>query len=678
MAAMRKPTSPSDNGATRPPSYRIRVAQIGIALAVLIAISALMAYRHVVSLNAGIAQAAAQRAQAGRLYHDTLTQLHASQQQLRDYVLSPNDTARQRLGTALAQLSGKVAQLTEDHGAPGNQTTVRITAAVRDAAGRLDAAAGESHAGCIDTARCLSDAVAPLLQDLQQRLADLQAALDPRLPGGAIGDIDRVFAAFLFGAVVLIILFGIVVYLSLDRLILRPLLALSNRQEAHGNKQPALRETRALFSAFRDLQSQLQDREQALDHLVHHDTLTGLPNRKLFRRHLAEGIAAAQQHDMLIGLLFLDLDRFKQVNDSYGHAAGDRVLIEISRRLRRVFRQDDLIARFGGDEFAVLLENLHERDEMSRLANKALSAIQRPFEHDGRIFHSGASIGIAVAPDDGNDPDRLIQLADTAMYAAKRDEGSGLRFVSEELSKTAAAQHALENELRDAVSQHDLALHFQPVVALSDGHVHCYESLLRWPHAEQGMLRPASFMNALADAGLCTAISDWALDQIQMNRPTPEAVLSINLSARLLHDEDFAQRLLERLDQQRLIPERLILEITEDTLETDLRVAARVLHELKRRGVRIALDDFGTGQASLSHLRRFPFDYIKIDQSFVAGIGSVPNDEKLIQAIIRLAHALGMKVVAEGVETEAQRDFLRGEDCDYIQGYLVGKPSASV
>ena len=678
MAAMRKSKFPSDNGAANLPSYRIRAAQIGIALAVLLAISALMAYRHVVSLNAGIAQIAAQHAQVGRLYHEALTQLQASQQRLRDFVLSPNDTARRRLGKALAQLNGKVTQLAEHDGTPSSQAIVRITVALGDAAGKLDAAARESHEVCIDTGHCLSDALEPLLNDLQRRLVDMYVALNQPLPSESIDDVNRVLAGFFFGAVLLMVLLGFVAYLSLDRLILRPLRTLSNMAETHTGEQPAVRETRDLLRAFRDLQSQLRDREQALDHLARHDSLTGLPNRTLFRRRLAEGISAARQRDMLVGLLFLDLDRFKQVNDSYGHAAGDQVLIEISRRLRKVFRQDDLIARFGGDEFAVLLENLHERDEMKRLAKKALSAIQRPFEFDGRIFHSGASIGIAVAPDDGSDPDRLIQLADTAMYAAKRDEGSGLRFVSEELSKTAAAQHALENELRDAVSQHNLALHFQPVVALGDGHVHCYESLLRWPHAEQGMLRPASFMDALADAGLCTAISDWALDQIQINRPTPDAVLSINLSARLLHDEDFAQRLLERLDQQRLIPERLILEITEDTLETALRAAARDVFELKRRGVRIALDDFGTGQASLSHLRRFPFDYIKIDQSFVAGIGKVPNDEKLIQAIIRLAHALEMKVVAEGVETEAQRDFLRGEDCDYIQGYLVGKPSASV
>jgi EAL domain-containing protein (putative c-di-GMP-specific phosphodiesterase class I) len=285
-------------------------------------------------------------------------------------------------------------------------------------------------------------------------------------------------------------------------------------------------------------------------------------------------------------------------------------------------------------------------------------------------------MGIAVAPDDSVDPDQLIQQADAAMYAAKQEEGSSFRYVSADLTARAAARHLLENELRDAVREHRLELHFQPVLATDDGHVHCYESLLRWPHAEQGMLRPASFMDALADAGLCSIISDWALDRIQASRPTPDAVISINLSARLLHDEAFAQRLFERIDQGGLVPGQLILEITEDTLETDLRAATRVLQELKRRGVRIALDDFGTGQASLSHLRRFPFDYIKIDQSFVAGIGNVPNDEKLVQAIIRLAHALDMEVVAEGVETEMQREFLQAEGCDYIQGYLVGRPAA--
>jgi diguanylate cyclase (GGDEF)-like protein len=483
-----------------------------------------------------------------------------------------------------------------------------------------------------------------------------------------------------FGLVPLLAIAG---YLALDRWVLRPVRRLAadlDRRAAHpATVTPApaaLRETRAFEDAFARLQARLRALEGELDHLAHHDPLTGLPNRALFRRRLGEAITAAQRHGMPVGVLFLDLDRFKQVNDSYGHAVGDRILVEISRRLAKVFRQEDVIARLGGDEFAILLENLHERREMTRLAEKALGAIQRPYEFEGRLFYSGASMGIAVAPDDGTDPDRLIQLADAAMYAAKQDEGSAYRYVSEELTAAAAARHALENELREAIGRHELELHFQPVIAVADGRIHSYESLLRWPHAEQGMLQPASFMNALADAGLCSTISDWALDQIQGRRPSEEAVISINLSVRLLHDEDFAQRLFERLDQGRLVAGRLILEITEDTLETDLRAAARVLHELKQRGVRIALDDFGTGQASLSHLRRFPFDYIKIDQSFVAGIGEVPNDEKLIQAIIRLAHALGMEVVAEGVETEAQRAFLAAEQCDYLQGYLVGRPAA--
>jgi diguanylate cyclase (GGDEF)-like protein len=424
------------------------------------------------------------------------------------------------------------------------------------------------------------------------------------------------------------------------------------------------------------LRAELRRCEKSLDHLANHDPLTGLPNRLLFQRRLAEAIESARAHDTLVGLLFIDLDRFKQVNDSYGHSVGDRILVEIGRRLQKVFREEDLVARFGGDEFAVLLENLHERGKMSRLAEKSLGAIQRPYEFGGRLFHSGASIGIAVAPDDGIKPDRLIQQADAAMYAAKQDEGSSYRYVSDELTAGAAARHALENELREAVRERRLELHFQPVVALSDGHVHCYESLLRWPHEEQGMLRPASFMDALADAGLCMNISDWALDRIQAGRPTRDAVLSINLSARLLHDEAFSQRLLKRFDEGRLMPDHLILEITEDTLEIDLKSAARVLHELKRRGVRIALDDFGSGQASLSHLRRFPFDYIKIDKSFIAGIGQDRNDEKLVQAIIRLAHALDMAVVGEGVETRAQKDFLAAEGCDYIQGYLVGRPAA--
>jgi diguanylate cyclase (GGDEF)-like protein len=505
-----------------------------------------------------------------------------------------------------------------------------------------------------------------------QTIAALTTAPAAQAAGAADGHAATLLGGALIGAAVV----GLVGYFLLLRP-LRRLAAEAAREDPALPAPPPLRPLREMHAALAGQLERVRSCRAELDRLTHHDALTGLANRVMFRRELAAAVGRASRGGALLGLLFLDLDRFKQVNDSYGHAVGDRMLIEVGERLRRVFRSEDLVARFGGDEFAVLLENLHRREEMSQLAEKALGAVQKPYEIDGRMFYSGASIGIAIAPEDSTDADRLIQLADAAMYAAKRDSGSSCRFVSPELTEDAAARHALENELREAVLKEELALHYQPVLALADGTVHSYEALLRWPHAEQGMLRPASFMDALADAGLCSRISDWALDSIQAAAPAADAAVAINLSARLLHDDAFAARLFERIDQGRLDPKRLILEITEDTLETDLAAAARVLHGLKQRGVRIALDDFGTGQASLGHLRRFPFDYVKIDQSFVAGIGRVEADTRLVQAVVRLAHALDMEVVAEGVETQAQRDFLAAEGCDYAQGFLLGRPAAA-
>ncbi|HPQ26198.1 MAG TPA: EAL domain-containing protein [Gammaproteobacteria bacterium] len=583
------------------------------------------------------------------------------------------------------RLLGTIGQLTENDPVVQYETSALAGYAAAWQAGYADLLARLNNSDWRTDIKYLHSEIDPHLRRIEQRLDMLRIELQTqaRRQVDSLTGISRRLGGVLFGSLGLLLFLGVAGYLSFDRLILRAIRNLGDSLKAHAHdplgvlpSNPVVSETRDLISAFTDMQAQVRERELELDHLAHHDTLTGLPNRALFRRHLTTAIEAAGRHEMLVGLLFMDLDRFKQINDSYGHAVGDQLLVEISSRLLKVFRQEDMVARLGGDEFAILLENLHERSEMTQLAEKALRAIQRPYECGGHIFYSGASIGIAVAPHDSVEADRLIQLADAAMYAAKRDSGSSLRFVDAELTADAAAQHALENELREAVRQHQLELHFQPVVAMIDGRIHSYESLLRWPHAQQGMLRPASFMDALADAGLCSTISDWVLDQLQTKRPSDDAVLSINLSARLLHDESFAQRLFDRIDAGSLTPTQLIIEITEDTLETDLTAAARVLHELKNRGVRIALDDFGTGQASLSHLRRFPFDYIKVDQSFIAGIGKVVNDEKLVQAIIRLAHALGMAVVAEGVETQAQRDFLAAEQCDYLQGYLVGVPAA--
>jgi diguanylate cyclase (GGDEF)-like protein len=526
----------------------------------------------------------------------------------------------------------------------------------------------------------LDSAFAQLQRRLETRRATLAAyAADIT---GAQSTASRWTGQILALALGVTVLLGLVGFVSLDRLVLRPLRTLATDLRDHPRRPletagspVSVDETRDLLDAFAAMQHEVRAREDALDHLAHHDLLTGLPNRTLFRSRLADAIVEGQRHGMLAGVLFMDLNRFKQINDSYGHAAGDRMLVEIGDRLKRIFRAEDTIARLGGDEFAIILEGLHDRTEMTRLAHKTLAAMQRPFTIGERVFHAGATLGIAVAPDDGSDPDDLIQLADAAMHAAKQDDGVGFRYVDAELNRRAAAQHRLENELRDAIDAQRLQLYFQPIIAVADGGLHCYEALLRWPHDQHGVLKPEAFMDLLADAGLCRSISDWVLDELVSNRPSADAAVSFNLSARLLQDATFAERILVRIDDE-LPADRLIIEITEDTLTSDLDAAARVLHRLKGRGVRVALDDFGTGQASLSHLRRFPFDYLKIDRTFVTGIGEVADDEKLIQAIIGLAHALEIGVVAEGVETEAQRHFLVTHGCDYLQGYLIGQPTA--
>ena len=669
------------------PSYRRRYAQIFVAVSLAVALVALLAHRHVVDQTRAAAAEAGLHEQGADRLNDAYAQLYRVREGLLDLERGSSVTRHAQLDDALRQLSGTIgrlagyAQAVGDDGFTTDARSLRDDIAVLLAENDRSATAAEDPG---DPGTGLRARAEPVLLRIRQRLDALNVALHARHRlqidhlSAVSFDVDRV----LIGAFVLMLAFGIAGYLSLDRLILRPILALAEGLKAQAGRigdtlpaPPAVTETHDLLDAFAQMREQVLERERELDHVAHHDTLTQLPNRSRFRERLAEAITDAQTHDMLAGVLFIDLDRFKQVNDSHGHSAGDQMLVQISKRLRKVFRQEDVVARLGGDEFAVLLKNLHDRSEMERLADKALDAIKRPYRIDGQLFYSGASIGIAVAPNDSSDPDELIQQADAAMYAAKRESGSSYRYVTEDLTNGAAAQHLLENEVRAAVKDHRLELHFQPVRATADGRLHCYEALLRWPHAQQGMLRPASFMDAINDTGLGTQVSDWALDRIQHDRPAADAVLSINLSARLLHDEAFAERLFERLDAGGLIGSQLILEITEDTLETDLQAATRVLRALKDRGVRIALDDFGTGQASLSHLRRFPFDYIKIDQSFIAGIGQVPNDEKLIRAIIRLAHALGMAVVAEGVETEAQRAFLAAEDCDYLQGYLFGHPT---
>lgn len=704
-------------------SYRGRYVAILLLFSAALLLIAALGYRELTSTGARAAAEAEHHHRVAIQLNDALVSLRQSRQHLHDLVLRPTSTAAERLGDARLRLAAALRRLAtvEATGAGGDDIDtglLRDADALDSAVDRLLAmrigtdaaiATGPRVTGDPQTkvaaversqappgglpdeatwradARFLHEVVDPRIDQLGAQLDALRVefAADAPERTQALTDSSLATARLLVMALLAAMLLGLVGYVSLDRAILRPLrlLAVDLKASVRRPIDPdewatSVVETRDLLDAFAAMQREVRAREAALDHLAHHDPLTGLPNRILFRSRLADALSEAQRDGMLVGVLFMDLNRFKQINDSYGHAAGDLMLVEISDRLRRIFRVEDTVARLGGDEFAIMLQGLHDRSEMTRLAHKTLAAVQQPVSAGDRVFYGGASLGIAVAPDDGSDPDRLIQLADAAMYAAKQDDGAGFRYVDAELTRRAAAQHMLETELREAIGTQQLQLYFQPITAVVDGSLHCYESLLRWPHDQHGVLKPGAFMNLLADAGLCRSITDWVLDELVSNRPTPDAAVSFNLSARLLQDATFAERLLRRIDDDELPANRLIIEITEDTLTADLDAAARVLHRLRSRGVRMALDDFGTGQASLSHLRRFPFDYMKIDRSFVAGIGEVTDDEKLIQAIIGLAHALGIGVVAEGVETEEQRRFLETHGCDYLQGYLIGQPTA--
>jgi len=533
--------------------------------------------------------------------------------------------------------------------------------------------------------------ISPLLDILQQRLSSLRLELDIESARN-ITDLTEVsrrltrFAALLIAAGAL---FATIAYLMFDRMLLRPIrqTTLALKEEAGGQQSTHLPEARAdetrdLVAAFEEMRKQVRRRQDHLDHLAHHDPLTGLPNRLLFLDRLEHAVALAHRADTTLAVLFLDLDRFKHINDSLGHAAGDQLLQVAAQRLLAVMRESDTVARLGGDEFAILAEGIKGRAEITRLAEKVIDCLDEPFSVDGRSLHITTSIGITVCPTDDDTPQGLLQGADAAMYEAKR-AGKGLfRFFTAEMTELATEYLDLETHLRTAVLTQGFELHFQPITDETGMRLHACEALLRWHHPEEGYMSPEVFIPVLDDMGMMGRVSQWILGAIHQQQQTLRAAghgavtVSINLTARLLHDEQFSTHLLAALAECRPDPRLLVVEITEDSLTQDLEAAGRVLKDLNRLGVRIALDDFGTGQSSLNHLRRYPFDLVKIDREFVRDIPNDPNDVNLVQAVIELSHAFGMKVVAEGVETAEQQLMLLQMGCDYLQGYHISRPVA--
>ncbi|WP_157270971.1 GGDEF domain-containing protein [Azohydromonas aeria] len=423
--------------------------------------------------------------------------------------------------------------------------------------------------------------------------------------------------------------------------------------------------------------------QRQLEHQAAFDTLTGLPNRATLEARLHQSMADARRHGRRLALLSVDLDRFKLVNDTLGHGLGDQLIHGAARRLEAAVRDGDTVARLGSDEFMVLLKDVQCAAEAGGIAAALLQALAAPLLLDGRELRPSASIGVSLFPDDAAELPALLRNADTAMGHAKQLGGGRVHFFAPEMNASVAARFAMEADLRRALERGELLLHYQPQASLSDGRVIGAEALLRWRHPEQGMVSPAQFIPLAEETGLIEPMGEWVLREVcrqqraWLDRGLDVPQVAVNLSARQFRHPDLVGLVAQALRDHALQPHRLGLEITESAAMHDVERAIATAAGLRALGVGLSLDDFGTGYSSLSHLKRFPVHHLKIDRSFVNDIGTDPDDAAICTAVIHLAHSLELRVIAEGVETEAQLQYLRRQGCDEVQGYLFSKPLAA-
>jgi diguanylate cyclase (GGDEF)-like protein/PAS domain S-box-containing protein len=428
--------------------------------------------------------------------------------------------------------------------------------------------------------------------------------------------------------------------------------------------------------AVRDLRAR-KEAEEHIRLLAHYDGLTGLPNRASFKNKLDQEIDAALTTGLRVAVLCLDLDRFKEINDLFGHAAGDRALQCVAKRVTGVLDENQMLARLGGDEFAIIVPGLSLRSTAGRVAEiilKALQSVGENMEIDGPI---GASIGIALCPDDAADRHSLLSHADTALYRAKNEGRGTYRYFDISMGAALKERRLLEHDLRDAISRGEMRLVYQPQKDIRTGEVVGFEALLRWKHPTRGEVSPAEFIPIAEDTGVILQIGEWVMrtacrEAASWSQPL---TIAVNVSAMQLHNDDFDRVVHEVLRETGLAPGRLELEITETALIRDLNRTLATLRRIKTMGIRIAMDDFGTGYSSLSNLRAFPFDKIKIDRSFIKAVNDNGQAAAIVRLILGLGRALNLPVLAEGVETSAELDFLENELCNEAQGYLLGKPA---
>jgi diguanylate cyclase (GGDEF)-like protein len=424
--------------------------------------------------------------------------------------------------------------------------------------------------------------------------------------------------------------------------------------------------------------------EQRLFDLAHLDSLTGLPNRLLFLDRLRHGLAQTKRQKTRLALLFIDLDRFKNVNDTLGHQVGDELLKQVARRLSGCLRESDTVGRLGGDEFALLLPDISDEQNAETVACKIVNALAQPFHLAGQDLFCGASIGIALHPEDAVDPEHLMQYADTAMYQAKEAGRNTWRFHTPALNERAQERLRLDADLRLAVQRNEFELFYQPKLDLRNGQIVGVEALLRWHHPVRGLVSPLEFVPVLEDTGLINEVGRWAItracEQLKAWHDAGLTAMSVavNLSARQFEvgggAASLAATVEEILGRSGLAPQFLELELTESALMSNADQVAAALAELRGIGLRISVDDFGTGYSSLSYLKRFPLDAVKVDRSFIEDIAADPDDASITRAVITMAHNLKLKVIAEGVESEGQLALLAASYCDEIQGFLFSKP----
>ncbi|HYX22446.1 MAG TPA: EAL domain-containing protein [Thermoanaerobaculia bacterium] len=422
--------------------------------------------------------------------------------------------------------------------------------------------------------------------------------------------------------------------------------------------------------------------EEQVKHLAFHDPLTNLPNRLLFNDRLTLAVAQAHRHNQRLAVLFLDLDRFKIINDSLGHSVGDELLRQLAERIQEHVREGDTVARLGGDEFTLLVPGINADEDAAKIARKICDAIHDPFWIDGRELFVTTSVGVSVYPADGHDAETLVRNADSAMYRAKEQGRDNYQLYTPAMNARAVERLSLESRLRQAVAHDELELHFQPFIDLKTAELLGAEALLRWRHPELGLIPPGEFIPIAELSGLIVPIGEWVLRTACAEarkwheKGFTELTVSVNLSSRQFQHTDLVSQVTHALGETGLEPNKLDLEITESNAMQNAEHSINTLWGLKKQGVRISMDDFGTGYSSLNYLKRFPIDRIKLDQSFVRDLPSDKDDAAIAMAVIAMGRSLELEVIAEGVETEEQLAFLKGHQCDQLQGFLLSKPLA--